>query len=237
MKLTTNDNLTKSLEEAMQPVWEKQLEVFYEEMNNKLSEYYKSNKDIWKEDENFKKTLFTIAGGTLTIFASLGANNSPPLMNVGFFLVALSMICGISTQIFSPEIRIHSDANIGLSALEFDEKRLAEIKSHIDQSKNTTAIMLADFGLKSFKDQLLADKNKYNRLSTNLEKMLRRLKLDIQKISNWQKYIFLIGVLIIATSILIPIFHQKTAGEVKVPRSYLIPDNFHLNTSRRNPKN
>lgn len=209
---TTNDELAKIFKENMTPFWEQQVQNFSTQINDRITEYYKRKNRIWKDDDDFKKTLFTIAGGTLTIFASIGLGNTPTLVNIGFFFIALSMACALVTKVFAPQTLIHSDAVIDLIGIKFDENRLADLNKHVDSTKNIT-LSLAENSFARYKEQLIEDKKKYQKLSDKGEQLLRKLNLEVQVISDWQKYLFLIGILLIATSILIPVFDKNSTNK------------------------
>lgn len=191
-------------------------------MHDKLSKYYEDNHKTWEDDDTFKKALFTVAGGTLSIYAALGAATTTSFASIGFFLIALSMVFSIASKLFTPQGIIHSDAELGLMGLNFDEKELKEIKENVDNEKNKIEISLAESSLKSYVSQLQSDKKKYAPVANRFEKILRWLHVDVQILSDWQKYSFMLGVIVIALGLITPtvqsMFHTNKAPNSEILR-------------------
>jgi hypothetical protein len=196
------DDLEKSFEESMKPYWEKRLSDFPNTINNRLKQHYKESHKIWREDDKFKKLLFTISGGTLTIFASLGLAEAAPLTILGFLFIGISMICAVLSNLFSPQTLIYSDAKMDKDWLVSDKRDLKEILSNIDQIKNKFEIQFAENSISHYENQLDYEIKKHQKISDSLEPILRKLKLNVQLISDYQKYLFLLGIIFITLNLL-----------------------------------
>lgn len=214
------DELEKSFKESMRPYWEKRLNDYPSNISKKLNRYYKYCQKIWRDDDKFKRQLFALSGGTLTIFASLGVGNSSPLTVFGFFLIGLSMVCTLISNLFSPQTLIFSEAKMEKDSIKFDEKDLDDIIGNIDPSKNSALISIAKGSLDHYKNQLSFDIKKHHKISESLEPILRSLRLDVQIISDMQKYLFLLGVLLISFGLLFSLLLKPESVEERL--RYLI---------------
>lgn len=214
--------LEKSFKDSMKPYWEKRLTDFPNTINKRLSRHYKESHKIWREDDRFKKLLFTISGGTLTIFASLGLPSASPFTVLGFFFIGISMICAVLSNLFSPQTVIYSDAKMDKDWLLSDNKDLKDIISHVDPLKNKFEIQFAEDSLSHYVSQLDFEINKYKKISNSLEPVLRKLKLNVQMISDYQKYFFLIGIVFITLNLLIVIFQINFQSFSTYQRQYSI---------------
>ncbi len=202
------DELEKSFKESMKPYWEKRLSDFPNTISSRLKQHYKESHKVWREDDKFKKLLFTISGGTLTIFASLGLPEAAPLTILGFLFIGASMICAVLSNLFSPQTVIYSDAKMDKDWLVSDKKDLKEILSNVDQIKNKFEIQFAENSISHYENQLDYEIKKYQKISDSLEPILRKLKLNVQIISDYQKYLFLLGIIFITLNLLTVIYSK-----------------------------
>lgn len=205
MSLRTNKQITEDMFESKKQRAKKELEEYSDNIHKKLTDYFERSNRIWKDDENLKKVMFTVAAGALSVYASLGTNHSNTLTNLGFFLLAFSMVFSLASKVFAPQILLHSNANLGLLNIELEHKRLDDLISQVDQKNDRIPIFIAKKNLEIYEDLLRKDKNKYRSVNDKIEQFLHKINLDAQIVSDSQKYSFILGIFVISLSLITPV--------------------------------
>ncbi|OQA93934.1 MAG: hypothetical protein BWY24_00168 [Microgenomates group bacterium ADurb.Bin219] len=183
----------KDLQNFLKPYGEKALAEYRSKFTQDLQRISEKNKSILKDSENFKLQLITIAGGTISIFIALQGNSDISLLTkFGFAGLGLSLIFGIASLFFGLESKQFS-AHLEEDGILFQQKQSLDfLEKFYPVDIKTDKEMLSIF------EKTREESNKYFKQRQNsMNKFLKLIHLDGQRIENGQILLFVLGITLI----------------------------------------
>jgi len=181
------------LQNFLKPYGEKALAEYRTKFTQDLQCISEKNKSLLKDLDNFKLQLITIAGGTISIFIALQGNSNISLLTkFGFAGLGLSLIFGIASLFFSLESKQFS-AHLEEDGILFQQKQSLDFIERFYPVDITL-----DKEMLSIFEKTREELDKYfKKRQDKMNKFLKLIRLDGQRIENGQILFFVIGIILI----------------------------------------
>lgn len=181
----------------MQPYGQQQLALFRQKVRERYEVLLNKRKVLTKEQEGFQLQLITVAGGTISLYLALsGTTATPVFIKVGFALLGLSLIFGVISLFLgleSKQFEIMMDEEAGALSEGIDIDFIEKF-GHQDIALDKEII--------SKKNELVKEyKGKFNKRQNFVNKSLKFIHLDGQRIEDGQLILFLLGIVSLVTGL------------------------------------